>query len=97
MKKLLCAVTALMALTLLAATGCAQKELDFSKVEAVFQNAPGFDRTLLDKGLAAAKAGQYPQAFESLQKVALGSRLSKAQRVALQDFNREIKARIKSK
>jgi len=97
MKKLLCVVTTLMALTFLIASGCAKKELDFSKVEAAFRDDQSVNRTLLDKGIAAAKAGQYQQASEALQKVVFGTRLTKEQRLVLLEFNRQINARIKAK
>lgn len=97
MKKLLWVMTAMMALTFLVATGCAKKELDYTRVEAAFQKDTDADKTLLQNGLALAKAGDYPKAIESLQKVAYGAHLSKEQREALQDLMRELRARKASK
>ena len=97
MKKLLCVMAVLTALTALIATGCAKKELDFAKVEAAFKNDRNVDMALLDKGLAAAKAGQFQEALPALQKVAFGTHLSKEQRIALQEFNQQVSERIKAK
>ena len=95
MKKLLLQLLLLAGLMAWGATGCSNREIDIPKLQSAFQSAEPDVRARLDQGIAAIQAGKFSEALPVLQHVAYAAKMSKAQRLILEDAIRKVKAKAK--
>jgi hypothetical protein len=77
------------------AAGCTNREVDTAKLQSAFQTADQGIRTEVDQGIADIKAGNYSAASDVLQHVAFAGKLTKEQRLILQDSMKKVRAKIK--
>jgi hypothetical protein len=77
------------------ATGCSNREIDTPKLQTAFQSAEPDVRARLDQGIAAIRAGQFSEALPALQHVAYAAKMTKEQRLILQDAIKKVKAKAK--
>ncbi len=85
MKRVLWIVTLVLAAAV-AVVGCAKKGVDTSKVEKSFATSDPGTKGDVDKAVDSVKAGNYPSALASLQKVAAKAKLTPEQQQALNDL-----------
>ncbi len=95
MKKLLLQLLLLAGLMAWGATGCSNREIDIPKLQSAFQSAEPDVRARLDQGIAAIQAGKFSEALPALQHVAYAAKMSKAQRLLLEEAIRKVKAKAK--
>lgn len=76
-------------------TGCSKGggNIDTSKVQSAFQNAPPVDKAEAQNALNALKAHDYPNAFASLKKVVSSENITPEQRSAIQDLMNQIQSK----
>ena len=77
------------------ATGCTNREIDTPKLQTAFQSAPPDVRAYLDQGITAIRAGKFSEALPALQHVAFAAKMSKEQRLILEDAIKKVKAKAK--
>ncbi len=86
-KHCLLAVAIATSLALVCVSGCHGKQrFDTGHVEQSFRNAPDPERTDVENGLAAIKAGDYSAAVALLDKVTQSQRLTPPQKESLRDL-----------
>jgi len=73
--------------------GCSNRDVDVAKLQSSFQSADASTRAELDKGIAAISAGKFADALPPLRYVAYSTKLTKDQRVILEDSIKKVKAR----
>ena len=95
MKKPLLQLLLLAGLMMWAAAGCGNREIDTAKLQTSFQSAEPEVRAKLDQGIAAIRAGKFSEALPALQHVAYEAKMSKPQRLLLEDTIRQVKAKAK--
>jgi hypothetical protein len=95
MKKLLLQVLLLAGLMAWGATGCSNQEIDTAKLQTAFQSATPDVRGYLDQGIAAINAAKFSEALPALQHAAYAAKMSKAQRLILEDAIKKVKAKAK--
>ena len=95
MKKMLLPLLLLAGLLASGATGCSKQEIDTAKLQTASQSAPPEVRTYLDQGIAAIQAAKFSEALPALQRVAYGAKMSKEQRLLLEDAIKKVKAKAK--
>jgi len=96
MKRLLLSSFAAMAgLALLGLAGCSKSggNIDTSRVQSAFQNAPPVDKAEVQNAIAAVKASDYPTALASLQKVVTSANITPEQKSAVQDLVSQVKTK----
>lgn len=76
------------------AAGCS-KNIDTTKLQAAFPNNEGGYQDLVNQGVDAISKTNYPAALESLEKLTYRPRITKEQRVAVQDVIAKLKERIR--
>jgi hypothetical protein len=76
------------------ATGCSNREVDTAKLQAAFQSSDPGIRAELDKGIAALTVSNYSAALGPLNKVAYAAKLTKDQRLILEDSIKKVKAKM---
>jgi hypothetical protein len=81
-------------LMLWGATGCSNREIDTVKLQSAFQSADPAIRAELDKGIAAITISNYSQALPVFRHVAYAAKLTKDQRVILEDSIKKLRARV---
>jgi hypothetical protein len=81
-------------LTLLAVTGCSNKDIDTAKIRTAMQSLEEGQKAQLEAGLTAIEAGKYKDALLPLRKVAFGAKLSKDQGKLLKDTMDKLQAKI---
>jgi len=95
MKKWLFQLVLLAGLMAWGATGCSNHDIDIPKLQTAFQTVEPDVRATLDKGVAAIQAGKYSDALPALQHVAFAAKMTKEQRLILEDAIKKVKARAK--
>ena len=95
MKKLLLQLLLLAGLMAWGAAGCSKQEIDTAKLQTAFQSATPEVRTYLDQGIAAIQAAKFSEALPALQHVAYAAKMSKEQRLLLEDAIKKVKAKAK--
>ena len=77
------------------AAGCSNHEIDTAKLQSAFQTTTPDAQAWLDQGIAAINAGKFSEALPALQHVAYAAKMSKEQRLILEDAIKKVKARAK--
>jgi hypothetical protein len=93
MKKLLLRLLLVAGLMAWGGTGCSNREIDIAKLQSAFPSATPEVRAQLDQGIAAINAGRFAEALPALQHVAYEAKMSKEQRLILEDAIRKVKAK----
>jgi len=93
MKTLILAMAATLGIALCGLVGCSKGggSIDTSKVQSAFQSAPPMDKAEVQNAISELKAGNYPGALASLQKVATTANLTPEQKEAVQDLMGQVK------
>jgi hypothetical protein len=97
MKKLLLQFVLLASLLAWGATGCSNQEIDIGKLQSTFQDVTPDARPYLDEGVAAIKAGKFAEALPALQHLAYAAKMSKEQRLVLEDAIKKVKVKAKAR
>ena len=95
MKKSLLQLLLLAGLMAWGATGCSNREIDTTKLQTAFQSAEPDVRARLDQGIADIRAGKFSEALPELQHVAYAAKMTKEQRLILEDAIKKVKAKAK--
>ena len=95
MKKLLLQLMLLAGLMAWGATGCSNQEIDTAKLQSAFPSATPDVQAWLDQGVAAIHAGKFSEALPALQHVAYAAKMSREQRLILEDAIKKVKAKAK--
>lgn len=99
MKKLILTITMVAGL-ILGVAGCKKSEsqatqkVDTTQVEAAFASAQGNQKTLVDKAVAAIKAGDYPAAIASLKSAMASGRIAPEQQDVLNATIKQLESKI---
>ena len=94
MKKLLITFAAMVALALLATTGCSNNKIDTAKVRAAMQSLGQQDKAQLEVALTAIDAGKYKDALLPLRKIVIGTKLDKTQNKIIKDTIEKVQIHI---
>jgi hypothetical protein len=100
MKKLILTIAMVAGLALVGLTGCKKSEapatqkVDTTQVEAAFASAQGNQKTLVDKAVAAIKAGDYPAAIASLKSAMASGRIAPEQQDVLNATIKQLESKI---
>jgi len=84
---------ALLLVTFLA--GCSNKNIDTTKLQAAFATNDGGNQEFVTQGVDAISKTNYPAALESLEKLAYRPRITKEQRIEVQNVIAQLKERIR--
>jgi len=95
MRKSMCLWGVLTSVSLALIVGCAKKsEVNTAKLETSFASAEPANKTEVDKAVSSIKAGDYPSALGSLQKVAGQAKLTPEQQQAIKDVIAQIQSQL---
>lgn len=75
--------------------GCSPKNIDTTKLQAAFATNDSGNGDLVTQGVDAISKTNYPAALDTLEKLAYRPRITKEQRIAVQDVIAQLKDRIR--
>jgi hypothetical protein len=75
--------------------GCSSKNIDTTKLQAAFASNEGGNQEFVTQGVDAISKTNYPAALETLEKLAYRPRITKEQRIEVQNVIAQLKDRIR--